>query len=147
MGLNCYEEIEKRHRKSQCGGGVCMYVNEKWCHPNNAVIKRHACSLYIHFYGQFTPILPTPGIFSCCVFNDIHSKPVSCKAGYQWIVIHGIERSNPDALVITNGDFNHASLKKSSVQYHQCQRPYTSRTLKKRILPPHSLSWVKQTTM
>lgn len=33
--------------------------------------------------------------------------------------IHDIERSNPDALVIINGDFNHASLKKSSVQYHQ----------------------------
>lgn len=26
------------------GGGVCVYVNERWCHPNNASIKKHMCS-------------------------------------------------------------------------------------------------------
>lgn len=29
------------------GGGVCVYVNKKWCHPDNATIKRYSCSTYI----------------------------------------------------------------------------------------------------
>ena len=26
------------------GGGLCVFVNDQWCHPNNITIKHKSCS-------------------------------------------------------------------------------------------------------
>ena len=26
------------------GGGLCVFVNEQWCHPNNIIIQYKSCS-------------------------------------------------------------------------------------------------------
>ena len=105
-----------------CGGGVCLYVNEKWCHPNNAVIKRHACSPNMKILTVSLRPYYLPREFSHVVCSTIYIPNRSvAKQGTDELcsAIHDIERANLDAMVIIYGDFNHASLKKSSVQYHQ----------------------------
>ena len=97
------------------GGGVCVYVNEKLCHSNIAVIKRHWCSPRLECLTVSLRPYYLPHEFSHIIYNTIYvpnhnlAKPAAqelCE------IIDNIETSSPDALVLINGDFNYCSLKK-----------------------------------
>ena len=91
------------------GGGVCVYVNEKWCHPNNAVIKRHWCSPHLECLTLSLRPYYLPREFSHIVYNTIYvpNRNVARPAAQELCeIIDNIETSSPDALVLINGDFN-----------------------------------------
>ena len=117
-----YAETERKSRGKPEGGGVCVYVNEKWCHPNNAVIKRHWCSPHLECLTVSLRPYYLPREFSHIVYNTIYvpNRNVARPAAQELCeIIDNIETSSPDALVLINGDFNYCSLKKTSVKYHQ----------------------------
>ena len=54
------------------GGGVCIYVNEKWCHPNNALIKRHSCSPNIEILTASLRPYYLPREFSHVIVHTVY---------------------------------------------------------------------------
>ena len=106
----------------KCGGGVCMYINEQWCHPNNASIKRYSCSENIEILTVNIRPYYLPREFSHVIVNTVYvpNRNVARPAAQELVnVLHELEASAPDAFILVNGDFNHCSLNKTSLQYHQ----------------------------
>ena len=108
--------------QKSCGGGLCVYINEKWCHPNNAVMKFHTCSPNLEILTVSMRPYYLPREFNQVIYCTVYIPDRSvAKAGAEELcqAIHDIERTAPNAVIIINGDFNHATLKKSSVHYYQ----------------------------
>ena len=104
------------------GGGVCVYINEQWCHPNNAVLKRHSCSSNLEILTVSLRPYYLPREFSHVIHSTIYipDKKVT-KQGEDELfsIIQDIERQSPNALHIIDGDFNHGSLKRCTSRYYQ----------------------------
>ena len=92
------------------GGGVCVYVNNKWCHENNASIKKTFCSSDIEFLAVNCRPYYVPREFSHVVVivvyippdaNDNNAKDILSK------YISELDAEAPDAARIITGDFNH----------------------------------------
>ncbi|KAJ8018987.1 hypothetical protein HOLleu_42697 [Holothuria leucospilota] len=95
------------------GGGVCAYVNERWCHPKNAVIKSHKCSTNIEILTVRPYYLPREfsHVIVCAVY--VPNRSLAKAAALELAdVIHDLESKSPDSFVIINGDFNHCNLKR-----------------------------------
>ena len=106
----------------EIGGGVCAYVNEKWCHPNNVTVKNHSCNQNIEILTINLRPYYLPREFSHVILLTVYiphrnvDKPTALELVN---VIHDLETKSPDALFLVNGDFNYSSLRKSSLQYYQ----------------------------
>ena len=63
-----------------------------------------------------------PREFSHVIMSTVYvpDRNVAIPAARQLVdVIHDFEAKAPDALMLVNGGFNHFSLRKTSLQYHQ----------------------------
>lgn len=104
--------------RKKSGGGVCVYINERWCHPNNAVIKRYSCSENLEILTVSLRPYYLPREFSHVVMSTVYvpHKNVAKEAALELTeVIHDLEQAAPASLMLINGDFNHCTLGKSSV--------------------------------
>ena len=104
------------------GGGVCVYINEQWCHPNNASVKSHSCTENIEMLVVNLRPYYLPREFSHVVMVTVYvpHRQVAKPAAQELVnIIHELETRSPDALFLVNGDFNHCSLNKTSLQYYQ----------------------------
>ncbi|KAG1655027.1 hypothetical protein GQR58_024747 [Nymphon striatum] len=114
------DRTEESGRKG--GGGVCLYINESYCHPNNSVIKSHSCSPNIEILTVSIRPYYLPREFSHIVMMTIyipHQRVATQAAVELCQAIQHIESSAPNAFICINGDFNHCNLKKSGFKYHQ----------------------------
>ncbi|PIK33982.1 hypothetical protein BSL78_29199 [Apostichopus japonicus] len=104
------------------GGGVCVYVNQKWCHPNNVYRKDYVCTPHLEMLTVSVRPFYLPREFShvlvCSVY--IPDKSVA-KAGSAELIkaIQDLEAKAPDALIVVNGDFNHGSMKHPGLRFYQ----------------------------
>ncbi|KAJ8046472.1 hypothetical protein HOLleu_05150 [Holothuria leucospilota] len=120
--LRYYEGIGQLILVKGKGGGVCIYVNEKWCHPNNALIKHHSCFPNIEILTVSLRPYYLPREFSHIIIHTVYvpHRSVAKPATLELVdIIDQFESSAPDAFTIINGDFNHCDLRKSSVHYYQ----------------------------
>ena len=90
---------DRKEEYGKAGGlGVCAYVNEKWCHPNNAVIKRHWCSPHLECLTVSLRLYYLPREFSHIIYNTIYgpNRNVAKQARYQELceIIDNIETSS-----------------------------------------------------
>ena len=102
------------------GGGVCIYVNERWC--TNICVKHNYCSPDIELItvGLRPHYLPreSPQIFVTVVY--IHPRAdvnIASTAIYE--IVHDLEKQSPDAVQLIMGDFNECDLKHVLPHYHQ----------------------------
>ncbi|KAJ8049182.1 hypothetical protein HOLleu_01805 [Holothuria leucospilota] len=99
--------VQSGKGKGEC---VCIYVNEKWCHPNNAVMKWHSCTENIETLTVSLRPYYLKREFSHVIVHTVYvpNRSVSRPAGLELAdIIHEVEAAAPDALTIINGDFNH----------------------------------------
>ena len=111
--------LEDAGKKS--GGGVCVYVNEQWCHPNNAVLKRHAGSPNLEILTVSLRPYYLPREFSHVIHSTIYipdRKVAKHGEDELFSAIQDVERQSPDALHIIDGDFNHGFLKRCNSRYY-----------------------------
>lgn len=104
------------------GGGLCVYVNEQWCHPNNVILKRHSCTPNLEILTVSLRPYYLPREFSHVIHSTIYipDKSVVKPAEKElFSAIQDLERNSPNALFIIDGDFNHGSLKNCTSQYYQ----------------------------
>ncbi|KAJ8022009.1 hypothetical protein HOLleu_39375 [Holothuria leucospilota] len=77
-----------QNTEKTCGGGLCVYINEKWCHPNNEVLKDHSCSPNLEVLTVSMRPYYLPGEFSHVVFCAVYIPDGSvAKVGSQNCVL------------------------------------------------------------
>lgn len=113
-------DLDATGKKS--GGGVCLYVNEAWCHPNNAHLKSFHCSqhaeiLVVNLRPYYLPREITKVVHVTVYIPDAsHGKPAVDEL---IAVLKDIETANPDALIMVDGDFNRCPIDRRGLHLHQ----------------------------
>lgn len=95
------------------GGGVCAYVNERWCHPDHVTVKERLSDVNIELLVVSCRPYYLPREISHVVLIVVYIPPSATGKLATDIIsrtTHELQRSSPDALFIITGDFNHCSL-------------------------------------
>ncbi len=104
------------------GGGVCFFINKKWCDSRNISILSHSCSPHLeHLYIICRPFY-LPREFSSIVVTAVYIPPqadTSLALSKLHDELSGYINKHPDAACIIAGDFNKANLKKVIPNFHQ----------------------------
>ncbi|KAK7483337.1 hypothetical protein BaRGS_00025397 [Batillaria attramentaria] len=97
------------------GGGVGLFVSNKWCHPNNVSVKQVLCSPTVEFLTVSCRPYYLPREFSHVLVTVVYVPPsANARAAADTIASHvnDLETSAPDAFKVITGDFNHCTLKR-----------------------------------
>lgn len=111
---------EKAGKKS--GGGVCLYVNNQWCHPGHITEKHRVCDPNIELLAVSCRPYFLPREFTNVIVIVTYIPPsANAKLATDSIsrVVHELQSHTTDALVVINGDFNHCTLSASLPSFRQ----------------------------
>lgn len=107
------------------GGGVCIYVNQRWC--RSVILRESVCTPDIELLSiSLRPFyLPRefPQMFISVVYihpkaNVDNASDILCK------VVHRLQIISSEAPNIVMGDFNHCKMKTSLTHFEQCGLSY-----------------------
>ena len=108
--------------EKQKGGGICLYVNEQWCHPNNVTLKHYSCSPNVEILAVGLRPFYLPREFSHVIHLTVYvpNRNVAKLAAKEiCAVIQDLETAHPNAFIVIDGDFNHCTLRKNNLNYYQ----------------------------
>lgn len=119
--LHRMDRDQARTGKKQ-GGGVCLYVNDRWCHPCHVTVKERVCDPNIELLTVSCRPYYLPRELSHVIALVVYISPSgNGKLATETIsrITYDLQRSSPDALVIINGDFNHCTLSSALPSFKQ----------------------------
>lgn len=94
------------------GGGLAVYVNERWCKPEHCTIKERFCSRDIELFAVSMRPYYLPREFSHVIVIAVYVPP-SAHAETAMDVLHSVtsrlQTQHPQVLFLISGDFNHVS--------------------------------------
>ncbi|XP_054872156.1 uncharacterized protein LOC111569300 [Amphiprion ocellaris] len=95
------------------GGGLAMYVNERWCNAGHISVKEQLCTKDVELLVVSLRPFYLPREYSHVIAITVYIPP-SADAAAACELIHSVvsqlQTSHPQSLIIISGDFNHASL-------------------------------------
>ncbi len=97
------------------GGGVCFFINKKWCGPRNLSILLRSCSPHLEHLSIICRPFYLPREFSSIVVTAVYIPPqadTSLALSKRHNELSLYINKHPDAACIIAGDFNKANLKK-----------------------------------
>ncbi len=119
----CYQADRALVEGGKTRGGLCVYINDAWCH--DAVVVCKHCSPLVEFMiikcrpfylpREYTAILLVAVYIPPSSNNNNRSEALNDL--YQHISEQ--QTAHPDAFLILAGDFNHADLKSVFPKIHQ----------------------------
>ncbi|KAK7888822.1 hypothetical protein WMY93_024382 [Mugilogobius chulae] len=101
------------------GGGVCIYINNRWC-TDVQIVEKH-CSADIELLMVKCRPFYLPREFSAVYLLSVYIPPRAdhvTTLGTLYDVINQKETAHPDAVFIVAGDFNHCNLKGALPKYY-----------------------------
>ncbi len=104
------------------GGGVCFFINKKWCDSRNISILSRSCSPHLEHLSIICRPFYLPREFSSIVVTAVYIPPqadTSLALSKLHDELSGYINKHPDAACIIAGDFNKANLKKVIPNFHQ----------------------------
>ncbi len=104
------------------GGGVCFFINKKWCDPRNISILSRSCSPHLEHLSIICRPFYLPWEFSSIVITSVYIPPqldTSLALSTLHDELSGYINKHPDAACIIAGDYNKANLKKVIPNFHQ----------------------------
>ncbi len=104
------------------GGGVCFFINKKWCDPRNISILSRSCSPHLEHLSIICRPFYLPREFTSILVSAVYIPPqadTSVALSNLHDEISGYINKHPDAACIIAGDFNKANLKKVIPNFHQ----------------------------
>ena len=112
------------------GGGVCLYVNEKWCDSVNVCVKKRVCTEYVELISvSLRPhYLPREfrRIFVTAVFAPVFDQAYAARAGKTIAAtVRELQLLWADAPCFIVGDFNYCDLRKTALFKTICDLWYT----------------------
>ncbi|GFR67864.1 endonuclease domain of the non-LTR retrotransposon LINE-1 [Elysia marginata] len=90
------------------GGGMCMYVNTKWCSPHNIYVKHKHCDQHIELLTLSVRPYYLLREFSHILVTTVYIHPRSNYTQASETLtshIHDIQTQSHDAFIIVTGDF------------------------------------------
>lgn len=116
------------------GGGLAVFINEKWCNPAHVSVKEQLCTKDVEFIAVGIRPYYIPREFSHVILFNVYIPP-SADAAAACERLHGavgsMQTRYPQSLLLISGDFNHASLSPTLPTFHQYVKCHTreNRTL------------------
>ncbi len=107
----------------RCGGGLCVYINDAWCH--DAVVVCKHCSPLVEFMIIKCRLFYLPREFTAILLVAVYIPPSSNNnnrseaLNYLYQHISEQQTAHPDAFLILAGDFNQADLRSVFPKIHQ----------------------------
>lgn len=105
------------------GGGLCLFVNEKWCHTNNIILKEKTCLPQVEtLVVQCRPYY-LPREIPCIVFIVVYlpAGPDPESTLHIDNLVTKCQREKPNSAIIVLGDFNQEDFKVQNFkQYVTC---------------------------
>ena len=106
------------------GGGVCAYVNDRWCSPNNTHVTHRVCTPDFELLGLSLRPIYLPREFPKINLNVVYIPPsANEKNASEEItnIINEQQEKSPDSVLLVTGDFNHHTLDIPNLyQYINC---------------------------
>lgn len=95
------------------GGGVAVYLSERWCSPANIHVKQQLCTKDLEMVVVSARPFYLPREFTHVLVLCVYIPP-SADAAEVCELLHTtvsqLQNKHPRALLVISGDFNHASL-------------------------------------
>ena len=108
------------------GGGVCIYTNNKYCHPQNVHVLNRASNPDIEILSVSIRPHYLPREFTKIIVNIVYI-PDQSSAGAATTqlstTLNDQLTSSPDAFIVVTGDFNHAALDPGLRFYQHVTKP------------------------
>ena len=105
------------------GGGVCLYVNNRYCHPNNVYTTGHICTpdveiltvtLRPYYLPREFPKVTVNIVYVPCSAHDETAAEIIAET------VNQQQTSTPDGVVLLTGDFNTCRIESHLPQFEQC---------------------------
>ena len=104
------------------GGGLIMYVNNRWCNPGHISTKTVSCCRDLELLAVSLQPYYLPREFSHVITVCVYIPP-SADAATARENIHSVtarlQTQHPEAFMIISGEFNHATLDSTLAVFHQ----------------------------
>ena len=122
-GFRLFRWDRDRKKTGKCkGGGVCVYVNSKWCHPHNCHAKQSYTDKNIELLTVSARPYYLPREFTHVLITTVYMPTDSNYTEATDSLLHytnELETDFPDTLRIICGDFNKCKAQKAMKGYHQ----------------------------
>ena len=106
------------------GGGVCLYVNVRWCDSANVCVKKRVCTedvelIYVSLRPRYLP-REFGRIFVTVVYVPVFDLTSAARAGQTIAAtVREMQLISADAPCFIVGDFNHCDLRKTLSSFKQ----------------------------
>ena len=121
-GFSLFRSDRTKDSCKKIRGGLCLFLNEKWCHRNHLAVKQKVCTPNVEMLTVSVRPYYLPREFPHVLVTTVY-VPSSANANDAVDVIsshmHDFETSAPGVFKIITGDFNHCSHKTSTMNYLQ----------------------------
>ncbi|GFR80981.1 endonuclease domain of the non-LTR retrotransposon LINE-1, partial [Elysia marginata] len=117
-----YRSDRTKNSGNSNGGGVCAYVNNKWCTVNNTHIIQRVCTPDLELLSLSLRPYYIPREFPKININVVYIPPDANRerATLQMTnIINDQQEKSPDSVILVTGDFNHHTLEKDLTNFHQ----------------------------
>ena len=113
---------DKEKSGKKRGGGLVVYINNRWCSPGHVTVKETICSkdvelLAVSLRPYYVPREFTHAIILCVYVPPRALPDIACD------VIHStvarLQTQHADAFFAISGDFNHVTLNSTLTNFHQ----------------------------
>ncbi|KAI3357165.1 hypothetical protein L3Q82_015622 [Scortum barcoo] len=114
------------------GGGLAVFVNDRWCNPGHITVKEQHCCKDIELLAVSMRPYYLPREFTHALVVVVYVPPSANADAACDVLLSAVSRlqtQHPDALLLISGDFNHASPSSSLPKF--TQQPAVTRTVKK----------------
>lgn len=117
---------DSENTQKSLGGGVCIYINERWCHPNNIKVMEKISAPSLELLSISLRPYYLPREFSKVNLNVVYIPPdANSKSAIEQLSqsINQQMTSSPESVVLIAGDFNHVKLDSTFSLYQHVSCP------------------------
>lgn len=103
------------------GGGIVLYVSEKWCNPGHVHVTERLCNPDKLLAVGMRPYYLL-WEFTCVIVIAVYIPPSADAAAACDVItstVGSFQTRYPNAFTVITGDFNHATLDKLLPTFHQ----------------------------
>ncbi|KAI3374145.1 hypothetical protein L3Q82_006004 [Scortum barcoo] len=104
------------------GGGLAVFVNDRWCNPGHITVKEQHCCKDIELLAVSMRPYYLPREFTHALTVVVYIPPSANADAACDVLLSAVSRlqtQHPDALLLISGDFNHASPSSSLPKFTQ----------------------------
>lgn len=92
------------------GGGLALFVNQRWCNPAHITVKDKMCCPDIELLAVGMWPYYVPREFGHIITILVYKAKAAVPCGILYEIVARIQTKHAEVLYIISGDFNHVTL-------------------------------------